>query len=240
VSDLDRLAEVREALRLRFPCRHWEAGDDAADGSVLFTCECGAASARYASYAEGERTLDRHLDEMHEGRSAHLAAWASSQDVEGETHLSFVHYQAPDRRRWEHIAYRVKRLAPMSPFLEEHPRAWSPPREPGRVHQAGLVQVALSRQSLVGVVNQRITALSRRLGLQLERSYGEVCECDAAYCETDSDWFTLIRWDEANPTRTEVYAYVARDNPSNGSVELARFLELTGLTPEDVHFPPQR
>jgi hypothetical protein len=79
--------------------------------------------------------------------------------------------------------------------------------------------------------------LVEQLALRVERSFGESHDCDIAYFEHEDDAFALVRWE---PTQdVEVRAYVPRGADGRGVAQLERFIELAGLSHDDVVHPPR-
>lgn len=119
------------------------------------------------------------------------------------------------------------------------PRSCGPRTRNGeRVSQYGGIEVLLSRQFLVGVVEGPLEAVTSALGVEPERSWGgaERDGCSYAYVETAEDVFTLVSWDEAESV--EIYAHIgetsARQLPTQPALE--RFLALAELEREKVVF----
>lgn len=120
---------------------------------------------------------------------------------------------------------------------------WWTASSPGRrVSQSAAVEVLLFWQVFARVVSAPLTVLVERFDLRVERSFNDRYSCQFAYLETDTDAYTLVRWDPA--TNVEVWAsprpddHGAGDFPA-GSGEFLRFLTLAALTGEDVVIPPR-
>lgn len=227
---------VRAEVDALWPCRSWECDDAAEDGSVEFRCQCGRLTGRYPSYVEGEHALGEHLDVFDEARRAHLTRWALERMPDASIFLTMAE---PGRRRADTIADRVRRRPQPKPvWPDDFPRVTGPQRskaEPGP--QFGLAHLLVYRMSLVGVLSTPLRALAEGFGLRVERSFGESYDCDIAYFEHEDDAFALVRWE---PTQNvEVCAYVPRGADGMGVEQLERFLELAGLSWDDVVHPPR-
>lgn len=227
-----QLLALRAEMTERFGCKSWEADAPAADGTVEFRCDCGAATGRYASHAEGERILGEHLDAVHDARVTYFKDWFAEHDPDAG---AFFTVAEPEQRRSDHIADRLRRQPrPKPQWIDDFPRVGGPyHHEPGP--QYGLAHLLRDRLSMVGVVSTPIAVLAERLGLRVEQSFGDSYDCEIAYFEHDSDAFTVVRW---APTQdVEVSAYVPRGEDGRGLPQLERFLAVAGLTWADVIHP---
>jgi hypothetical protein len=191
---------------------------------------------RYPSYEVGSRLLGEHLDQVQEARVAFFETWVQARDPEADV---LVRVQEPERRPYEHIADRIRRRPQPRPvWIDDFPRVTGPHRskaEPGP--QYGLAYLLLYRMPLVGVVSVRLPVLAEQLALRVERSFGESHDCDIVYFEHEDDAFALVRWE---PTQdVEVRAYVPRGADGRGVAQLERFIELAGLSHDDVVHPPR-
>ena len=108
--------------------------------------------------------------------------------------------------------------------------------------QYGALEVALARQSLVGVVGTPLAWFADQLSLRIEHSFNDQHSGEFAYLETDRDAFTLVDW-EPSPY-VEVWAPVppVRRQPSSvefpvGTEEFRRFVGLVNLPAADIYIP---
>jgi hypothetical protein len=111
-------------------------------------------------------------------------------------------------------------------------------RSDGSPVPRGLIEVVLSRQQLIAALDASLPALTGRLGLRLERSWGDRFECDVACLETSEDEFTLVHWESSDAV--EVYATIEPGEPRADPGPLERFLEVAELTWNEVRYPPRR
>ncbi len=161
-------AELATYLKRRFACQSWTVEDARPDGSVLFRCECGAATGWYPSDEDGVQALDAHAGGGEVVREAFLIDW--------------------------YARHPSAQPAPDQPAAANDGSS----RSDGRPVPRGLIEVVLSRQQRIAALDVSLPALTGRLGLRLERSFKDSFECDVACFETNGDEFTLVHWQSSD------------------------------------------
>jgi hypothetical protein len=225
-EDPATLEELRSHLHLSFPMHSWNAEEPAPDGAIMFACGCGLVSGPFPSARAGEAALETEGLAAAEGWRDYLRSWAERhRDLAPEGSKFFMLVGCgPDPEDGPQHVWRE----------DDFPRrgVWRQGDRP----QRGLAELALSRQGLLLVLNLPMATVADTLGLRVERSFGEVCDCDIAYLETEKDAFTLVHWDDSD--YLEIHGHVVPVGADyGGSAERERFLTLAGLSWEVVHFP---
>ncbi|BEP15815.1 hypothetical protein acdb102_41260 [Acidothermaceae bacterium B102] len=227
-EDPGTLEELRSHLHLAFPVHSWDDPETSANGTVVFTCiECHAVAGPYASQQQGDVALKAENDATLNRFRTYLEAWAERhRDLAPKgTKFFMLVGCGPDQGPDGGLIWRE----------DDFPRrgVW---REGDRT-QRGLAEVVLSRQNFAGALTVSAAALETRFDVTWERSFIDESACDIAYVETKHEAFTLVHWDDS--AYVEVHATIVVSEPglNQGTDELSRFLELAGLTWDDVHFP---